>query len=88
VVSAALLLAARLAPSDASDLPRTFKSGVDLVFLDVGVRDPSDGFMADLAADDFLVVTAANLVCRTRATPAWPSFGSLAPGHHGARRQG
>lgn len=56
LVSAALLLAARLAPSTASDLPQTFKSGVDLVSLDVCVRDPSGGFMADLAADDFLVL--------------------------------
>jgi len=56
LVPAALLLAAQLAPSTATDLPQTFKSNVDLVSLDVCVRDPSGGFMANLTADDFLVL--------------------------------
>ena len=56
LVSATLLLAAPWAPSTASDLPQTFKSGVDLVSLDVCVRDPSGGFMTGLTADDFLVL--------------------------------
>jgi hypothetical protein len=36
--------------------PTDIQSGVDLVSLDVCVRDPSGGFMADLAADDFVVL--------------------------------
>lgn len=36
--------------------PTDIQSGVDLVSLDVCVREPSGGFMADLAADDFLVL--------------------------------
>jgi Ca-activated chloride channel homolog len=55
-VSAALLLAARLVPTAASDLPQTFKSDVNLVSLDICVRDPSGGFIPDLAAADFLVL--------------------------------
>lgn len=56
LVPAALLLAAQLAASTATDLPQTFKSDVDLVSLDICVRDPSGGFMANLTADDFLVL--------------------------------
>lgn len=56
LVPVALLLAVQLTPSTATDLPQTFKSSVDLVSLDICVRDPSGGFMANLTADDFLVL--------------------------------
>ena len=38
-----------------SSTPR-FKGGVDLVPLDVGVRDAAGRFMADLSAEDFLIL--------------------------------
>ena len=56
LIAAALLLAERLVSSDTSDLPQTFASNVDLVSFDVCVRNSSGGFMADLAAGDFVVL--------------------------------
>lgn len=51
------------APGLAGHVPEQprFKSGVDLVSLDVCARDPAGRFLADLTADDFLVLENGKL---------------------------
>src|SRR5438067_811623 len=55
----ALLLSGLLAtsiPLRGSDAPRPFRSGIDLVTLDVCVRDAAGRFLPTLGPEDFLVV--------------------------------
>ena len=52
----ALLVSAWVLPLGASDAPRPFRSGIDLVTLDVCVRDGSGRFLPTLRPEDFLVI--------------------------------
>lgn len=66
----ALWLSANGFAADTNDVPKAFRSGVDLVTLDVCVRDATGRFLPTLTSDDFLILENGAVQRVSFLTPA------------------